>query len=450
MDVSGSVDRIRNILAAARSRLWLIPAAMTFLAAALARLLVSLDEAEVLHELDAWWYFGGDVETARGLLSVLLSGMLTMASLVISINLVVLTLAANQLGPRLIWNFIGDRQIQGVIGLFFGTIFYILVTLRSTGADAVPDLSVTVSTVLVGLCLFALLFHVHKLARSIVADTVVDEVAESLLKAIDGLGHVRNEEHPEAPFPEGGHPLAIGRAGYIQVVEYKRLLAVAEKRRIRIAVRVRAGQFVLAAGEHVRILAALEPDEETAEAIRGAFIIGAQRTPTQDLEYSVRQLVEVAVRALSPGINDPFTAIAVVHRLGAAVERVLEKGTRDRIACVDEEGTVRVVGVTSTFEGLVDAAFNQIRQAAEGGQAMAVLIALADMVGQLLARAAGEEERAVLTVHLQKIERAARRATTEREDLHDFNAIAGGALAGRPVDPATPGPRPGSRSSSSE
>ncbi|WP_181707647.1 DUF2254 domain-containing protein [Chthonobacter rhizosphaerae] len=424
--LEGSLDRIRNILESMRGRLWVIPAVMCVAAAGAARAVTWTDDYPILQEIDAWWYFGGDPETARELLGTLLSGMITMTSLVISITMVVLSLAANQLGPRLIWNFIRDRQIQAVIGTFFSTIVFILVVIRSVRSDDVPDVAVTAATALVGLCLFALLFHVHKVARSIIADTVIDEVASDLLSAVAAMPDAGSRERPSGSLPDRAvsTPLSIGRSGYVQVVEYERLLRMAEREDATIRISVRPGHFVLASGDHAVIAADRSASEDLQAEVRSAFLVGSQRTPTQDVEYSIRHLVEIAVRALSPGTNDPFTAVDVVHRLGAALERLMGKDVPDCVALADSKGRLRVVGRSSTFGGMADVALNQVRQAAASRGNAAVIISLASMLGKLASATRTEEHRAALLHHLRATARAAERALDDPADRADFDAAA--------------------------
>jgi uncharacterized membrane protein len=424
--LEGSFDRLRNALESLRGRLWVIPALMCIAAVIVARAVTRFEGHPLLDDFDAWWYFGGEPETARELLGTLLSGMITMTSLVISITMVVLSLSANQLGPRLIWNFIRDRAIQTVIGSFFSTIVFILVVIRSIGSDFVPDVAVTLATALVGICLFALLFYVHKIARSIIADTVIDEVAADLQRALEALpdagGRSRPPEEPRDPLYS--RSLNLGRSGYVQVVEYERLLHLAEKADLTLRILVRPGQFVLASGEHAVVEADSPIPEDLLGDVKSAFLVGSQRTPTQDVEYSIRHLVEIAVRALSPGTNDPFTAVNVVHRLGGAVEMLMGKQVSERVLLADRQGRLRVVAVTSTFDGMVDVALNQVRQAAASRGNAAVIITLASILGKLAAAAATDHHRATLTRHLRAMERAAIRAIDDPADRADFEAIA--------------------------
>jgi uncharacterized membrane protein len=163
---------------------------------------------------------------------------------------------------------------------------------------------------------------------------------------------------------------------------------------------VRAGHFVLRHGEHVVVHSQRSLDDDAAKAVRAAFVIGAERSPAQDLEYGLRQLVEIALRALSPGINDPFTAIAVVNQLGAALEEILEHSLPPSILR-DKRGAVRVLAQRSEPQGLVDAAFDAIRQAASG--VPAVLIRIADVLGELAPTLRTEPARQAVTSQLGKL-----------------------------------------------
>ena len=432
-------ERLANFLVRVQSSLWLIPVTVAAASFALAYYLLSSGLAfssGVIDEL--WWLFGGDADTARDLLSTLLSGMITMTSLVVSITMVVLSLAAGQLGPRLIWIFIRDRQIQGVLGLFMGTIVYLLVILRSVDGDlgegGVPHIAITVGSGLTLACLFALLFHVHKVSRLLISDVVVLMVAEGLYAAVRRL-----PLKDGSPAASGGavvlpreEAVSLGTSGYVQVVDYGALCRLACKHDLMLEVDVRAGHFVLAEGAAVRAHAARPLGAELVSGIRDAFVIGGDRTPSQDLEYSIRQLVEIAVRALSPGINDPFTAIAVVHRLGAALS-MIDRHVLAPEEHVDEEGRLRVRAVTTNHAGLVDAAFNQIRQAA--AESASVLIAIAHIFAQLAQVVEAIPLRTALRHQLGAIDRAGRNLP-EPIDREAFASAIDPALEGFGVEDA--------------
>ncbi|MBD2750738.1 DUF2254 domain-containing protein [Microvirga sp. BT688] len=367
------MERIRNIIVRLRGQLWLIPLVMSIFALALAWWLLTSGAALLAEWNDRklWWLYGGEASSARDLLSSLLSGLMTMTSLVVSVTFVILTLAANQLGPRLISTFMGDRQIQTVLGLFLGTILYVLVVLRSfdeiLGVEGVPHVAVTIGSVLTVVCLFALLFYVHEIARAIIADSIVARVAGDLHNDIRSMLPAEANE-TERAIPDLTRPRAgavmLDRRGDIQVIDSDRLVTLACRADAVFAVKVRAGHFVLKNGEHVVVHAGRALGEEAMQAIRAAFVVGQERNSAQDLEFGLRQLVEIALRALSPGINDPFTAIAVIDRIGAALEEIFMRSLQQAV-WRDKEGKVRVIAQRSDVQGLADAAFNAIRQAGQ-------------------------------------------------------------------------------------
>lgn len=422
--VDEGMDRVRNVVVLLRAQLWAIPLALSVAALGLAYWVLAFGPSffrEGWKDGEFWWLYGGDASSARDLLSSLLGGLMTMTSLVVSVTFVILTLAASQLGPRLVPTFLGDRQIQTVLGLFLGTILYVLVVLRSLdgtlGAEGVPHAAVTVGSALTVLCLFALLFYVHKIARAIVADSIVARVADDLHRNIRGMLPDEGEDAGDGVAPRALPPRAgavsLDRSGYVQVVDYAGLVTEARRADVLLDVRVRAGHFVLRNGGHVIVHAARPIDAEATAAIRRAFVIGDERSPAQDLEYGMRQLVEIALRALSSGINDPYTAVAVIDRLGAAIEAVLRRGLQPSVLR-DDGGEVRVIARRTDVQGLMDAAFDAIRQA--GRDIPTVLIRMADVLGQLAPALRSAEARDAVVQHLVRLAETAEDARLPRCD----------------------------------
>ena len=433
------MERIRNVIVLLRGQLWIVPLGMSLLALGLAYWVLEYPPSlpEGWDADDLWWLYSGDASSARDLLSSLLSGLMTMFSLVVSVTFVILTLAANQLGPRLIPTFMSDRQIQVVLGLFLGTILYVLFVLRSLdetlGTGGVPHAAVTIGSVLTIVCLFALLFYVHKVARAIVAASIVARVADDLHDNVFGMLPEAGES--DGPVPKGIPPTAgtvsLGRSGYIQVVDYDSLVRLACRADALLQVKVRAGHFVLKGGEHVVVHAARPLDDDSAEAIRDAFVVGEERSPAQDLEYGLRQLVEIALRALSPGINDPFTAVAVLDRLGAALEEIFGRSLQPAVLC-DNAGEARVIAQRSDAQGLTDAAFDAIRQAASS--IPAVLIRMVDVLGQLAPALGSTAMREAVERQLGKLAEtaeAAPLAPSDRQAILDCVEQARAAISAR-------------------
>lgn len=418
------MDGIRNVMALVRGQLWLIPSLILLSAAGLAWGLlkygsaISPDDATGL-----WWLYSGEASTARDLLSSLLGGLITMTSLVVSITFVILTLAANQLGPRLISIFMRDLQIQSVLGLFIGTILYLVLIMRvlddTLGPDGVPHLAITTGTVLSILCLLALVFYLHKIANLIIADNVVTSVGRELRETFMAILPETAADDPanDGPLETGpsrrAWPLALGRAGYIQVISYDDLAKLACEADLVIEVTVRAGHHVLTTGDHVIVRATVQPSDELQSSIRDAFTVGTSRTPAQDPEHGIKQLVEIALRALSPGINDPFTAYAVIDQLGASLEGAFQRAEQPRLFR-DERGTVRVKANRSNLEGMLEAAFDPIRRA--GKTHPGILIHLADAYGKLARASTSADHQTALLGQLEGLADSAKMSPMTQGD----------------------------------
>jgi uncharacterized membrane protein len=187
----------------------------------------------------------------------------------------------------------------------------------------------------------------------------------------------------------------------------------------------RAGHHVVAGTEFGWVAPPRALDSEMQGDFEASILLGGERTAVQDLEFSLRQLVEMALRALSPGISDPFTALAAIDRLSRSLERILHLASAQN-TWPDSNGTVRVVAPVSSFEGLVDAAFNQIRQLSPDRPA--ILIRLADNLGQLVAQATGHRREALIK-HILLVRDVARREVKDRHDLQEIEARVNAALA---------------------
>jgi uncharacterized membrane protein len=313
-----------------RSSLWALPLLMVVVAGAAAVLAVHFPLRQ--GEDPVWFLYSGNAEEAPQFLSNLVTAMITMATLVVSITMVVLALAAQQLGPRLIRSFMADRRTQVTLGLFVATVVYLLIVLRSTygGTDGVPNLAVTGGTALVLLCLVALLVFVHHLARSIVVDTIIDRVGEALDADVERLLPAADFEAPAEPSTRprgGGAPLALHHSGYVQAINHHGMVEIAKEADAMIELSLKPGRHVIEGG----VLAWIAPPDAATDEVRTelekCLVLGGERASIQDLETSIRQLVEVALRALSPSTNDPFSAMAVVDRLTVLLRKIMQRGT---------------------------------------------------------------------------------------------------------------------------
>ncbi len=370
----------------ARSSLWALPMLMVVVAGAAAILAVHIPVRQ--GDDPVWFLYSGDAKEAPQFLSNLVTAMITMATLVVSITMVVLTLAAQQLGPRLIRSFMADQRTQATLGLFVSTVVYLLLVLRSSygATDKVPNLAVTIGTALVLLCLIALLIFVHHLARSIIADNTIDRVGESLDADIARLlpeSHVDEHKAPAKRPRDTGAPLILHHSGYVQAVNYQGLINLAEEADAVIELAFKPGRHVIEGSTFAWIAPAKAADEIHGD-IENCLMLGGEQASIQDVETSIRQLVEVALRALSPSISDPFTAMAVIDRLTSSVAKIMRRGTL-QFVWANDDGEVRLLAPRSTFADILEESFRQIRQ--HSHDQPAVLIRLVESLGQLFALA---------------------------------------------------------------
>jgi uncharacterized membrane protein len=422
--------RLLNTWDLLRASFWFVPALMALGAVALATAMVALDRAATDEWLDGLsWVYTGGAEGASSVLGTIAGSMITIAGVVFSMTLVALSLASSQLGPRLLRNFMRDTANQLVLGSFVATFLYCLLVLRTIRREDeiafVPHLAVTVGVVLAVASVGVLIYFIHHISVSIQADNVVARVGAELLAAIDRLYPAPREAGAPATPVQPPRPgllaaleregCAVGAAedGYVQSIDEERLVALAAEADAVFHVARRPGRYAVAGRPLLQVWPAARLTEELAEEARGAFVLGSTRTPAQDVEFMVDQLVEIAARALSPGINDPFTAIRCVDRLGSALCRVAQREIPSPYR-YDEESRLRLVAPAVPFAEMADAAFNQIRQYAAANTA--VTMRLLETIAVIAACAQRPEERDALRRHAVMIVRGAREALPEVAD----------------------------------
>jgi uncharacterized membrane protein len=414
-----------------RSSLWFVPAAMACLAVALAFSAVELDKAvdgDWLQRLG--WSYSGGAEGASLLLGTVAGSMIAIAGTVFSMTLVALSLASSQLGPRMLRNFMRDTANQVVLGTFVATFVYCLLvlrTIRRAGEVAfVPHLSVSIGVLLAIVSVGVLIYFIHHISVSIQADQVVARVSRELDDGIDKLfpGHVGKpaSEAPMAPgeadlpaaFVRDARPVGATGDGYLQLIDAGALMGLACEEDLLLRLERRPGHYLVKGQTMVMVWPGHRVTEALVDKMTAAFVLGDQRTATQDIEFSFHQLVEIAVRALSPGINDPFTAIACVDRLGSALCRLARREMPSPFR-FDHHGRLRLVAPGSSFAGILDLAFNQIRQSTRSNPAVA--IRMLDAIAQIAGHVQSAQDAACLQRHAGMIIRGARDGVPEADDL---------------------------------
>ena len=375
-----------------RSSLWFVPAVMTGIAITMALGMVRLDQALTLdRRTESAWLFGGGAEGARGVLSAIAGTMITVTGVVFSITIVALQLASAQFTPRVLRNFIGDRGNQVVLGSFISTFIYALLVLRSVrsasedGAVFVPSASVTLAIVLVLVSMGLLIFYIHHAASSIRASVVIDRATADTLGLIEELFPA--EVGQPAPSPPPLPVLAPGvvpavASGYVQHIDQDALFTLAEERAVIVRLEPLIGEFVLPGASLASVWPAEELDDKLAQAIQGTFVLGAERTLQADVELGIRQLADIAIKSLSPGINDPTTATICIDRLAEALVRLAQRSKPEEVRTGDD-GSARVIVKGPPFDRLVEEAFSQIRH--YGARDVTLLVYLLSTLGRMAA-----------------------------------------------------------------
>ena len=424
--------RLKNLWDTLTSTLWFVPATMTIVAIIAAVVTLSFDRALEL-ELKSRFLYSGGPEGARAVLATTAGSMITVAGIAFSTTMVALSFASSQLGPRLLRNFMRDRGNQVVLGTFIATFVYCILVLRSVNEkpeEFVPHIGVTVGLALAMASLGVLIYFIHHAALALQADYVIGIVADELDHTIEHLypGGMGNEPaanrlgeyqmQADGLRDDEGVAVSLEVSGYVHTVDIDSLLQLAASRNLVVRILSRPGKYEHDAVPVAMIWPAAAGDEHARKVVREAFTVGRSRTPVQDVEFAVNQLVEVALRALSPGINDPFTAVTCIDRLTTAVLHLMRREFPSEFR-VDDEGRLRVIAGRPDFGGVVDAAFNQIRQA--GGSKPAVTIRLLDSLTLLLEYATSAEHRRALEHHVELVRRAGLRNSEEPADRADID-----------------------------
>jgi uncharacterized membrane protein len=443
------------VWARARDSLWFVPSVAALIGGVLAVAAVQIPTPRPESRLAWVWLLGGGAEGARGVLTAIAGGLITVTGTTFSVTIVALQLASSQFTPRLLRSFVADRVNQAVLGVFIGTFTYTLLVLRtihSTGSGAetfVPQVGVTVALVLLLVSIGALIVFVNHTAQSIQASVILRRETERTLAQIAAIFPQRVGE-PARPVPgpaatlPPGPPAVVTAAesGYLQAVHAKALWRAAGHGRgggpVTVRMELHVGAFAFPGRPLASVWPAEAADDVVIGAIREALVLGPERTPEQDVEYGLMELSDIAVKALSPGINDPTTATHAIDRL---TEVLAALATRERpdAARTSPDGRVHLLVRDTPFERAAGLAFDQIRHFGADNPAIAkkLLEALGGL-GSVTPPAA----RAVLAVQVEAVARAARREIDDPVDRDGVERLAAAALAAvRDADPAPTPPR---------
>jgi uncharacterized membrane protein len=418
-------DRLKNLREILHTSLWLLPMLITGSGILLAIALLAADRRMTSRAIGLWLFPGGP-EAAREVVGVIAGSVIGVGGVAFSITVVALSLAGSQYGSLQLVSYLRDRLNQFVLGTFVGTFVYCLIVLGNIGAaskanEQVPEFAVTMALLLAIGSLGAFIAFIHHLSQSLQAEQLAARVGKGLMATFCAMYPEWNERTADRDdaiaFPDAAEPwqpIKAPRTGYLQAVEHDRALAIATENDLLVLFSQRAGDFVTEGRVIGRFYPANHAKAQAlAQALAGCHLVGNVRTPTQDPEYSVHQLAQIAVRALSPGINDPYTALICVDWLEAALLLLAGRGMRPG-ARRDAQGQVRLVAPPSGFDLVADAVFNKIRAASRSQRAL--MLRLADVIEHVAREVRHEDDRAVLHRHLHWLaEDAAQGLVVERE-----------------------------------
>lgn len=408
---------------------------MTVIAIVFSFITIAIDETLIK---SGWiesvnWFYSNKPEGARSVLSTVAGSMITVAGVVFSITIVVLSLTSSQFGPRLLHNFMRDTVSQIVLGTFIATFIYCLLILRTIRSgeetEFVPQISVIVGVLLSVASIGVLIYFIHHISQSIQAANIIAGVGHDLEKGIKELypEMVGREEPGQKPwwrnqgdvpsnFEEEAHPVTAAGSGYVLAIDNEGLMKIAVEEKVIFHLKHNPGDFIVQGSNLVMVWPSERADENLAKKVNNTFILGKQRTHTQDVKFAIDQLVEIAVRALSPGINDPFTAMMCIDKLGVALCHLAERAIPSPYR-YNDDGKLCIITKSVKFVDVVDTAFNQIRQ--YGRTSAAVTIRLLETIAVIAERVHRDEDRAALLRHAAMIERGSREGLSEELDRRD-------------------------------
>ena len=418
---------------------WFVPGGMLLSSVVLAIVMVEVDLNFPIKPFGKAAWLMITAEAARTILGALFGALVTVAGVTFSLTMLTLSQTTTQFGPRLIRNFMNQNVAQVTLGFLLGTSIYSLIILRSirVGSDGkntlnefIPNYSILLGEVLGALSLVIIIWFVHRLSLSLQAERVVKNVYDDLITTIERNHPDNLDEKPTADLNawhrrftrENSMQILAKTDGYLQGISYTNVVDQAVKAEGEFLIVAVPGNFivqgdVLVLGHVKKTTADGDPVEES---VREQFLYGTLRTPRQDVECALRELVEIGVRALSPGINDPYTAILCIDYVQAALTQLVRRPW-PMPAYLDDDKKVRVVASQRDFNEMLATACDTLREA--GKSTAIVQKRLARMLANLLDRVHRDDDRAVLQDQLDRVTAAAKKHLLDQTAINEVLKI---------------------------
>ena len=439
--------KLVKLWTALQTSYWFIPSLMAFVAGLLSFVLASVDGWLGNAWIDAVpWVYRVQASGARDILTTVAGSMIGVAGVTFSITIAALSYTTTTLGPRLLTNFMSDKGNQVTLGTFLATFVYCVLLLRTiqasddTGTSFVPHLSIVFAIVLAMASLAVLIYFIHHIAESLHVSNVIADIGGDLDRAISAYD--QRSRPPEGThsatalpgdFANRARAVTAPTSGYIQNVVHKTLMRIACEHDLVIRMSRVPGDFVVDSQALVEVWPGQALDDpRIGDQIRQAFAIGRSRTQSQDVLFLVNELVEIAARALSPGTNDPYTAMSCLDWLSVAVDR-MARSRMPSLPYFDDDNVLRVWAPVFDFKTLTNAIYDQLRCyfATDVNAAVHMLDRLGES-GAFIGRA---DDRALLREHAASLEAATRPSVNNPRDTErlDYAARRAARLLADPV-----------------
>ncbi|MDT0467814.1 DUF2254 domain-containing protein [Streptomyces gibsoniae] len=403
---------------ALRTNLWLVPSLEVIGAVALFAVTYLIDAASYAgHVTLPSWVMAGTADSGRQILIVIAGALVTVVGVVFSVIIVALSLASTQFGPRMLRTFIRDRGAQFTLGTYVSTFAYALLVLISIEpgphGDFVPHLSITVAMAGMGLDVAVLIYFIHHITVEIQLPRVIARIAAELSKAITEQGGTGRRGTPSpvagdsvqewlGRLEQSSGVVCVHRSGYLQFIRHQSLVRIAAKADAVILLPYRPGHFLVAGSGMARVWPP-EAAPVVQRHLAKAGVTGHSRTLSQDVSFGVDQLVEIALRALSPAVNDTFTALTCIDWLGSSLCQITDDWRPSGVHR-DAQGMIRVISTEAGYDRLVQRSFEKIRQAGAG--VPAVMIRQLESLAKIMERTTTAEQRALLLHQAEMIHEA--------------------------------------------
>lgn len=410
---------------------WFVPVLIIGIALFLSVALVIFDQKiEISKDGISRYFFVNSADSARSILSTISAAMIGVAGTVFSVTLVALTLASSQFGPRLIKNFMYVRLNQVVLGSYVATYLYCLFVLNAIKENDqysfMPVISILFAIIAALLNIVLLIIFIHKIATSIQADNVISDISKVIHKHIQsiypkniGSSFKTNDISIENTKANYAKKMVLNsqKSGYLQYIDGESLLELSTSLNLMIELHCRPGDHLVEGVEMAHLYTNENIEPKQMKKICKQFVIGQTKLPEQDLEFSIHQMVEIASRALSPGVNDPYTAITCIDNLTTSMCRLLQIDFPSKYRS-DENNNLRIIANTTDFEGYLNAAFNQIRQFSAGSPS--VIIRLMEALITIDSFVKNDSEKKAVIKHAEMVLNIGKQTMNEEYDLNDL------------------------------